>query len=123
MMYCENCHRLVEGEKCPSCGKKCRRDVQADDLILVRSIGQIWADMLCDVLQQNEIPYYKQSDIGAGMAMLTGLQMESFSVFVPYSRYEEAKETADALFSEIENGEEEILYPEDEGVEQETEEE
>ena len=107
-MYCEYCHRLVDGEKCPACGKKCKRDVQADDLCLVRSIGQIWADMLCDVLQQNEIPYFKQSDIGAGMAMLTGLQMESFSIFVPYSRYEEAKETADALFSQVEETDEEM---------------
>ncbi len=104
-MYCESCHRLVEGDRCPLCGKKCKRDVEADDLILVRSAGQIWADMFCDVLQQNEIPYYKQSDIGAGMAMLTGLQMESFSIFVPYCRYEEAKEISDALFSQAEEEE------------------
>lgn len=122
-MYCERCQRLVEGEKCPSCGKKCKRDVQADDLCLVRSIGQIWADMFCDVLQQNEIPYYKQSDIGAGMAMLTGLQMETFSIFVPYSRYEEAKETADALFSQVEKEEDEA-WPEDgENPEKESEDE
>ncbi len=104
-MYCESCRRLVEGDRCPLCGKKCKRDVEADDLILVRSTSQIRADMFCDVLQQNEIPYYKQSDIGAGMAMLTGLQMESFSIFVPYSRYEEAKEISDALFSQAEEEE------------------
>lgn len=120
-MYCERCQRLVDGEKCPSCGKKCKRDVQADDLCLVRSMGQIWADMFCDVLQQNEIPYYKQSDIGAGMAMLTGLQMETFSIFVPYNRYEEAKETADALFSQAEEENSEELDAEDDAVEKESE--
>ena len=122
-MYCEYCKRLVEGDRCSFCGKKCKRDVQADDLCPVRSIGQIWADMLCDVLQQNEIPYYKQSDIGAGMAMLTGLHMESFSIFVPYSRYEEAKETADALFSQVEEGEEGALEEDGDAVEKESEDE
>ena len=120
-MYCENCHRLVEGDKCPVCRKKCKREVQEDDLCLVCSISQIWADMLSDVLQQNDIPYYKQSDIGAGMAMFTSLQLETFSIFVPFSHYEEAKGISDALFSQVQDENEDEESEQDDALSSEEE--
>ena len=36
------------------------------------------------------------------MAGLTGLSAETFSVYVPYSHYEQAKEIAESLFQENE---------------------
>ena len=36
------------------------------------------------------------------MAVLTGLSAETFSVYVPYSHYEQAKEIAESLFQENE---------------------
>jgi len=101
-MYCERCRRIVEGDKCPECGKLCKRDVKDDDACFLWSGGQIWADMVCDVLNQENIPNFKQGSIGAAMAVLTGLSAETFSVFVPYSHYEQAKEIAESLFQENE---------------------
>ena len=34
------------------------------------------------------------------MAMITGLSLETFSLYVPYSHYEQARELTDALFRE-----------------------
>lgn len=97
-MYCERCHRILEGDVCPECGKKAKREVTAEDSCLLLSVGQIWADMACDVLDQEKIPYLKQGSIGAAMAMLTGMATETYQIYVPYSYYDKAKEIIDPLF-------------------------
>ena len=48
-MYCEKCHRVFEGEKCPDCRKKAKREVEPDDVCLLTEKPQIWADMLSAV--------------------------------------------------------------------------
>ncbi|MDO5325728.1 MAG: hypothetical protein Q4G00_03290 [Clostridia bacterium] len=98
-MYCESCCRLTDTETCPECGKKLLRPVRENDPCFVLSTGQIWADMVCDVLKQNEIPFLKQGRMGAGLTMLTGIPLETYSLYVPYSHFEQAKEIADALIA------------------------
>ena len=99
-MYCERCCRLTDAEACPECGKRQLRPVREDDPCFVLSTGQIWADMVCDVLKQNDIPFLKQGRMGAGMAMLTGIPLETYSLYVPYSHFEQAKEIAESLIAE-----------------------
>lgn len=97
MKYCEKCLRLFEGEICPECGKRTGREPRAEDSCLLLSVGQIWADMACDILGQNEIPYLKQGRLGAGMAVLTGLPLETYCIYVPYREYEKARELTGIL--------------------------
>ena len=118
-MYCERCRRLTEGDVCPECGKKCKREAQADDLCFLWSGGQIWADMAADVLEQEHIPVLRQGSLGAAMTVLTGLSLETYSLFVPFSHYDQAKEITDALFTaqdqeKIPDGDDETEQEEDE---------
>ncbi len=101
MLYCEQCGLLYDGEKCPSCKKRDGREPRNDDLCLLSERGQIEADMLEDVLRQNGIRCLKKSVGGAGLAMLTGLILESFKIFVNYEDFGAAREIADAFFAPI----------------------
>ena len=116
-MYCERCQRLTEGEVCPECGKKCRRDALPEDPCYLLSGKQIWVDMACELLDQEKIPYLKQGSLGAAMTVLTGLSLEVYSLYVPFAHYEKAREITEAIFSQGEEGQGE----EEEGGEEETE--
>ena len=121
MLYCENCRRLYkEDQVCPECRKAKGRAPKEDDACFVFSGGQIWTDMLCEVFSQNDIPFIRQGRLGAGMAMLTGLSNETYEVYTPYARYEEAAEITEAFLNAPEAEEE---YPESETEMEEEEEE
>ena len=112
MLYCETCGFLYrEGEKCPLCRKDRGRAPRPEDPCFLAEKGQIESDMLEDVLRQNGVPCMKKSVAGAGIAMFTGLMLESFRLFVPYAELEKAAEIADSLLGapveeEDEEGEE-----------------
>jgi hypothetical protein len=78
--------------------------------------------MISDLLTENEIPFQKVSAQGAAMAMFTGLYTETFDFYVPFEKYDEAKDLTDAFFAQNaeEESEEETEAEEDE---EETEEE
>ena len=117
-MYCERCRKVMAEEVCPECGKKCR-DAREDDWCELLSTGQIWADMTCDLLKQENIPCAREGTLGAALAVLTGLSAETYHIYVPYAYLDQAKELTDALFSAPEAQEE---APDDPEAERETEE-
>lgn len=120
-MYCEHCQRLTEGEICPECGKKCKRDALPEDPCFLLSGGQIWVDMACELLDQEKIPYLKQGSLGAAMTVLTGLSLEMYSLYVPYAQYERAREITQAVFPEGEESEGEEAFDDDPNIERESE--
>ena len=120
-MYCEHCQRLTEGEICPECGKKCKRDALPEDPCFLVSGGQIWVDMACELLDQEKIPYLKQGSLGAAMTVLTGLSLEIYSLYVPFIQYERAREITRAVFPEGEESEAEETVDDDPGIERESE--
>lgn len=106
-----HCYTPFEGERCPVCGSGQVREIREDDECLVLEGGTIETGMLCEVLQQEGIPCYRQSQIGAAMAVLIGRQSEKFNVLVPFRCYDQAREIADSLFSGDEESQEEgVLY-------------
>ncbi|NLD82877.1 MAG: hypothetical protein GX637_01815 [Clostridiales bacterium] len=106
-----HCYTVFEGGRCPVCGSDRVREVKEDDECLLRQAGALEAGMLCEVLQQEGIPCYRQSQIGAAMAVLIGRQQEMFNVLVPFRCLQQARETADGLFAgDGEIQEEGILY-------------
>ena len=54
-----------------------------------------------DVLKQNAVPVFTQSNIGAGMAIKAGSLFERIKFYVPYSHIEQAQDIVDSLFAEI----------------------
>ena len=73
--------------------------VQPEKMCYLTEQSPIWAGMLADVLQQNGIPFFKESSLGAGLAIKTGGLSESIRFFVPASRIDGARELVEELFS------------------------
>ena len=117
LLYCPECKRLYdEADRCPSCGKRKGREPQSEDLCFLMSTNAIWVEMISDLLTDNKIPFQKVSAQGAAMAMLTGLYTETFDFYIPFEKYDEAKELTDAFFAQNaeEESEEETEAEEDE---------
>ena len=62
----------------------------------------IWAGMLADVLTQHDIPFIKESSLGAGLRIRAGSFMETIRFFVPEGCLASAKELVEELFAEDE---------------------
>ena len=70
-----------------------------NDYVLLAEKEEMWAKMLMEVLDDNEIPYAAKSVYGAGLVIRAGMQ-ERLEIYVPEEYFEQAKALADALFSE-----------------------
>ena len=62
----------------------------------------VWAGMLADVLTQHDIPFIKESSLGAGLRIRAGSFMETIRFFVPEGCLASAKELVEELFAEDE---------------------
>lgn len=104
-MYCEKCKRLINDSVCPVCGNKKIREATEQDICFLVEKDQIWSGMLEDVLKQNNIPVFVQSNIGAGMAIKAGSMFERIRFYVPFAHWEAANALVDELFSADEDNE------------------
>lgn len=70
---------------------------------------EMWARMLCEVLEDNGIPYVALPVYGAGFTISTGRQ-ELLRIFVPSEKLEEAYELSQVLFAPqpLEDGAEDL---------------
>ena len=57
----------------------------------------MWAQMLTQVLKDNNVPYTAIPVHGAGLTIKTGMR-ESLNIFVPKEAKEKAQELMEALF-------------------------
>ena len=105
MLYCERCGLLYDGEKCPQCKKAHGREPREDDLCLLAEKGQIEADMLADILEQNGVKSLLKGSQGAGLSMYTGLMLETFRIYVNYSDLDRAQELMEVFFTPLETDE------------------
>lgn len=97
-MYCEKCHTLFDGVRCPACRSKKVRQVQSDDLCLLTEKDPIWSGMLEDVFHQHQIPFITRRMMGAGLTMIIGSLGENVRFYVPFSHLPQARELVDELF-------------------------
>ena len=51
-------------------------------------------------LDQNGIPCFRQSVLGAGMVIKAGPMFEKIRIYVPYEQFDKAKELMNEVFSE-----------------------
>ena len=61
----------------------------------------MWAQMLTQVLKDNNVPYTAIPVHGAGLTIKTGMR-KSLNIFVPKEAKEKAQELMEALFPESE---------------------
>lgn len=97
-LYCPRCSLVFSGNYCPNCGGKRFREPEDEDLCFLVEKGQIWCDMLADVLKQHGIPCIAKGRLGAGLAMQVGSFLETQRVYVAYADLKEAAEIVEELF-------------------------
>ena len=98
-MYCEKCKNIVNESPCPLCKGKTVRELEQEDLVFLVEKQAMWAEMLMDVLKQEEIPYSFRGSLGAALAMSVGREKEYFKIYVPYNYFEKAHDVVEGLFS------------------------
>lgn len=76
---------------------------QAGEMCFLTEQSPMWAGMLADVLQQHGIPYFKESSLGAGLAIKMGSLTETIRFFVPASYLTAAAALVEELFSKEES--------------------
>ncbi len=74
---------------------------QADYQFLIEKEA-MWAEMLMDVLKENDIPCTALPVYGAGLVMKTGMR-ERMKVFVAPEKKSQAEEIVEELFASSEN--------------------
>ena len=99
MLYCEKCMLLTNGPKCVRCDSKKLREVRAGDFCFLDEQPLMWAEMLCDVLGQNDIECFSRSVLGAGLALGVGANLDRHRVFVPYEKLDDALNIDRELFA------------------------
>ncbi|NMD37203.1 MAG: hypothetical protein GYA87_00810 [Christensenellaceae bacterium] len=113
IMYCEKCKNIVNSTPCPLCKGKNVREIKEDDLVYIVEKRAMWAEMLMDVLRQEEIPFSYRNILGAALSMSVGREKESYIFYVPYIYLDKAKNIVESLFS----GEGFEIDPEDSEIE------
>ncbi len=98
-LYCALCCLPFEGKRCPVCGRKSSRAVEAEDLCFLTEQEQIWAGMLADVLTKEGIPFLRKNVMGAGLALKGGVMMERVRFYVYHRQLQEAREIVEGLFN------------------------
>lgn len=70
-----------------------------EGMCLLTEKDVVWAGMLADVLKQHNIPFVKESSLGAGMAIRTGSLLETIRFYVPAACLAAARDIVDELFA------------------------
>lgn len=91
IMSMETYEALTEGPK--------EENTKTEGMCFLTEKEPVWAGMLADVLKQHDIPFVKESSLGAGLAIRTGPLLETIRFFVPTAYRTAAKELVDELFA------------------------
>lgn len=78
------------------------------EFVLLTEKEAMWAEMLMEVLRDNEVPCAAMPVVGAGFSMRTGTP-ERLRVYVPEEKLEQAQELLEELFPPDGIGAEESL--------------
>ena len=98
-MYCENCCRIIQEERCPHCRSRKVREPGPDDLCLLTERDYLSSGILEDMLKQSGIPFLIKNVMGAGLAIKVGPMLDRSRFYVPYSNLKNAEALVEDLFS------------------------
>lgn len=105
MMYCENCSRLTEEDRCPFCRSRNLREPKEKDPCFLTEQDFVSSGILEDVLKQNGVPFLKKNVLGAGVAIRVGPMLDRGRFYVAYDLLPKARELAEDLFAPDEGAE------------------
>lgn len=97
-MYCAKCSRVVEGLRCPVCGRRNLRLPVGEDFCFLTETTALWQQALEDLLTDSGVEFVTRNVYGAAQVKMTGIP-ERVRFFVPYARYEQARELEQAFFN------------------------
>lgn len=91
--YCMYCKILQEepSSHCSDCGQKLEVPQEKDPILLCKANAMI-ANLLEPLLQAENIPYAKQSKMGAAAVLRAGDFLEEYSFYVPYMAMEKVSQ-------------------------------
>ena len=97
MLYCIQCRELMDAP----CGIRRHetRAPQTGDQVLLFRGDSIQAGILTSMLKEENLPFLREGRMGAGLTTWAGEMMESYSLYVPFERYDQASELAMVLVS------------------------
>ncbi len=99
MKICSNCCFVSDAERCPLCGSKNVRAVNADDFCLLTEKDAAYCDTLTAAFDEEEIPY-SALPYGRGVETRLGLPLGNYRIFVPFGFLEQAKQIITSIDSE-----------------------
>lgn len=90
LYYCAHCRKANAEAKCPECGEK-GSELQADDPIFIGELPGRLRNALQIAFGATEIPFNALANLGSGFTLAAGDLFESYRIYVPFERSEEAK--------------------------------
>lgn len=88
--YCARCHQAFSARVCPDCGHA-GAQLRADDPIYIGELPGRLRNALQIGFGATEIPFNALSNLGSGFTLSAGDLFESYRIYVPYERAEEAR--------------------------------
>lgn len=102
-MYCAACRQAYEGKACPECGHS-GTPLRADDPIYIGELPGRLRNALQIAFGAGAIPFNALATLGSGFTLSAGDIFETYKIYVPYERAEDAKAAFQSVF-DINNGE------------------
>lgn len=98
VFYCDNCFAISGKDYCPVCGTKKIRAVNAEDFCLLLETDAQYCNEIITAFEDEDLPY-SAMPYGSGIESKFGLPLSKYRLFVPFARYDRAKE----IVNELEN--------------------
>lgn len=104
MLYCEDCQRFFAPDEveCGDCDGRLRA-IRENDPVLLVTASAMKADMIAPLLEDANIPYSKEGEMGVGFTMRAGTLLETYRFFIPYGAYAAAHDLIAGTFGEDED--------------------
>lgn len=88
--YCSKCYLMFEENTCPHC-QAVGQAPQADDPVFLGELPGPMRNAMQIAFSATELPFTALPSLGAGFTMSAGDIFESYRVYVPYERLDEAR--------------------------------
>lgn len=98
-LYCEQCNRLTEQERCPGCGSKHLRLPLMGDYCFLTEKELLWSAAMEQLLRDHDIPFVTSNALGAGLTSKLGVMQERIRFYVPFLKLKQAKILEEEFFS------------------------
>ncbi len=102
MYFCESCEAVMDTQgRCPRCGGKKVRPIEANDPIFLTEMDISWSGTLADIFREEGIPFRMRSMLGTARATYLGKLADIEEFFVRWADYDRAQQFVQLLTTEL----------------------